>query len=110
MERRIYYVGVRADEFKRNVFLKCGVVLSAAVFIMVAIMLFALRAQASYYEDELATMQSDYEYQIEAVHASYQSEISTYEAEIAEVDTLVYAMENKLNEKQADSAELFEIA
>lgn len=110
MERRIYYVGVRADEFKRNVFLKCGVVLAAAVFIMVAIMLFALRAQASYYEDELATMQSDYEYQIEAVHASYQSEISTYEAEIAEVDTLVYAMENKLNEKQADSAELFEIA
>lgn len=110
MEKRMYYVGVRADRFRKQTFYKFAGLTIAMMIAMVAIMMVAVDAVSSYYQDQINRISQTYAQNLEVLETRYQSQIDELNATIDEQNALVETLTAETTAQRADSAELFELA
>lgn len=110
MEKRMYYVGVRADRFRKQTFYKFAGLTIAMMIAMVAIMVVAMDAVSSYYQDQINKISQTYAQNLEVLETKYQGQIDELNATIEEQNTLVETLTAETTAQRADSAEMFELA
>lgn len=110
MEKRMYYVGVRADRFRKQTFYKFAGLTIAMMIAMVAIMVVAMDAVSSYYQDQINRISQTYAQNLEVLETKYQGQIDELNATIEEQNTLVETLTAETTAQRADSAEMFELA
>lgn len=114
MQKKIYYVGTNAQEFRKNIFRKYMFLMAVALTLICTVVGYAMYQIIDHYESQIATMQAQFEVQLTeqvgAVETRYKAEVSNLNAQIDQQNVVIEAMENTLNQERADSAEVFEIA
>lgn len=110
MEKRMYYVGVRADRFRKQTFYKFAGLTIAMMIAMVAIMVVAMDAVSSYYQNQINKISQTYAQNLEVLETKYQGQIDELNATIEEQNTLVETLTAETTAQRADSAEMFELA
>lgn len=114
MQKKIYYVGTNAQEFRKNIFRKYMFLMAVALTLICTVVGYAMYQIIDHYESQIATMQAQFEVQLTeqvgAVETRYKTEVSNLNAQIDGQNVVIEAMENTLNQERADSAEMFELA
>lgn len=110
MEKRMYYVGVHADRFRKQTFYKFAGLTIAMMIAMVAIMVVAMDAVSSYYQDQINRISQTYAQNLEVLETKYQGQIDELNTTIEEQNTLVETLTAETTAQRADSAEMFELA
>lgn len=103
MRKETIYIGVRAEYFRKRVYLEA---LLATVFVCVVMftaMLLYHTTSIQTYINTISTMELETQEKIAAVEQSYQSQIDSLNSQIT-------TLTEQVNQRSAESSELFELA
>lgn len=82
--------------------------------IMMSIMVYCMNTMAVQYENNVSTIQSDHTIQIQQIRSDYEAQIeeltASYNAQLEEQAAQIELLTEQVNQRSADSNELFELA
>ena len=103
MRKETIYIGVRAEYFRKRVYLEALIASAFVCAVMFTAMMFYHVTSVQQYKDTIASMETVAQEQVAAVEQSYQSQIDLLNSQIT-------TLTEQVNQRSADSSELFELA